>query len=167
MANLKNIEQLIKAYIAKNFIERVEAPKPVTMQGAFGEVELDKVDFLKLYAQAKTGGETFSEMLQRLIEESGEKNSTIYTRANIDRRHFSKIVTHEDYKPSKQTVLAFAIALKLGFEDTEDLLAVAGFSLTKSSLTDVIVSFFIEYKIYDVDLVNQTLYKYGQALLGG
>lgn len=167
MIDIKNLEQLIEAYIAKNFIEGIEAPEPVAMQGAFGGVELDKVDFLKLYAQAKTGGETFSEMLIRLIKESGEKNSTIYNRANIDRRHFSKIVNHEDYKPSKQTVLAFAIALKLGFEDTEDLLAVAGFSLTKSSLTDVIVSFFIEYKIYDVDLVNQTLYKYGQALLGG
>ncbi|MBR0059941.1 MAG: hypothetical protein IJP68_00530 [Selenomonadaceae bacterium] len=166
MTDLKVIESLVRSYIAKNIREGVEDSK-VTMQGAFGEVELDRVDFLKLYAQAKTGGETFSEMLLRLIKESGEKNSTIYNRANIDRRHFSKIATHEDYQPSKQTVLAFAIALKLDFERTKDLLAVAGFSLTKSNIADLIVSFFIEYKIFDVDLVNRILHKYDQPLLGG
>lgn len=111
--------------------------------------------------------ETFSEMLLRLIEESGEKNSAIYTRANIDRRHFSKIANNPNYQPSKQTVLAFAIALKLGFDKTKDLLATAGFILTKSSIADLIVSFFIEHKKYDVNLVNQILYKHGQALLGG
>ena len=166
MTDLKVIESLVRSYIAKNLREEVEEPK-VTMQGAFEDIELDNVDFLKLYAQAKTGGETFSEMLLRLIKESGEKPSTIYKRANIDRRHFSKIATHEDYQPSKQTVLAFAIALKLDFERTKDLLAVAGFSLTNSNIADLIVSFFIEYKIFDVDLVNRILHKYDQPLLGG
>ena len=166
MTDLKVIESLVRSYIEKNLREESE-PQKVTMQGAFEEVEIDRVDFLKLYAQAKTGGETFSEMLLRLIKESGEKNSTIYNRANIDRRHFSKIATHEDYQPSKQTVLAFAIALKLDFERTKDLLAVAGFSLTKSNISDLIVSFFIEYKIFDVDLVNRILHKYDQPLLGG
>ena len=90
------------------------------MQGAFGSVELDEIDFKKLLAQARTGQETFSEMLLKFIKESGEKNSTVYTRANIDRRHFSKIANNPEYKPSKQTVLAFAIALKLDFEKTED-----------------------------------------------
>ena len=105
-------------------------------------------------------------MLLSLIEESGEKNSTIYKRANIDRRHFSKIVNNDDYQPSKQTVLAFAIALKLDFEQTKDLLHSAGFTLSRANLSDVIVGYFIEYKIFDVDLVNQILYKYEQPLLG-
>ena len=166
MNNPKIIESFVRSYIEKNFREVAEETK-VTMHGAFEDVELDRVDFLKLYAQAKTGGETFSEMLFRLVKESGEKNSDIYNRAGIDRRHFSKIINHADYRPSKQTVLAFAIALKLDFERTKDLLAVAGFSLTKTNLADVIVSFFIEYKIFDVDLVNRILYKYDQPLLGG
>ncbi len=166
MHTLKSIENLVAAYIAKNFDETA-AQKKYTAHGLIRSFELDEVDFLKLYSQAKNGLETFSEMLMRLIEESGEKNSVIYKRANIDRRHFSKITNHIDYQPSKQTVLAFAIALKLNFENTKSLLAVAGFSLTKSNLADVIVSFFIEYKIFDVDLVNQILYKYNQPLLGG
>lgn len=166
MHTLKSIEQLVAAYIAKNF-DATAAQKKYTAHGLNRSFELDEIDFLKLYSQAKNGLETFSEMLMRLIEESGEKNSVIYKRANIDRRHFSKIANHVDYQPTKQTVLAFAIALKLNFERTKSLLAVAGFSLTKSNLTDVIVSFFIEYKIFDLNLVNQILYKYNQPLLGG
>ena len=102
-----------------------------------------------------------------LIKESGEKNSAIYNRANIDRRHFSKICNHKNYQPSKLTVLAFAIALKLDFEQTQELLAAAGYTLTKNNLADIIISFFIEKKIFDVDVVNNYLYDYEQPLLGG
>lgn len=167
--DLKNIEQLVQVYIAKNLIEQVEPPQPVIIKGAAiaSSLELDQVDFMKLYAKAKTGCLSFSDMLMHLIEESGEKNSTIYKRANIDRRHFSKIANNDDYQPSKQTVFAFAIALKLDFEQTKDLLHSAGFTMSRANLTDVIVGYFLEYKIFDVDLVNQILYKYNQPLLGG
>ena len=165
--DLKNIERLVQAYIDKNLVEQVEPQKPVIILGAVGSLELDQVDFMKLYAKAKTGCLSFSDMLMRLIEESGEKNSTIYKRANIDRRHFSKIANNDEYQPSKQTVFAFAIALKLDFEQTKDLLHAAGFTLNRANLTDVIVGYFLEYKIFDVDLVNQILYKYNQPLLGG
>ena len=140
------------------------------MMGAFGmfavaPIILDNVDFLK--RRIERGDETFSKMLLRLIDESGEKPSTIYNRANIDRRHFSKIANHENYQPSKQTALAFAIALKLDFDKTQKLLATAGYTLGNSMLSDMIVSFFIEYKIYDVDLINEFFYKYKIPLLGG
>lgn len=171
MFDFKNIEDLVQAYITKNFKEPIIILPPSYLAAAGSVVAVpvsrdpDEIDFIELRAQELK--ETFSEMLLHFIKESGEKNSTVYTRANIDRRHFSKIANNPDYKPSKQTVLAFAIALKLDFEKTRDLLAVAGFTLSKANLADVIVSFFIEYKIFDVDLVNQILYKYNQPLLGG
>lgn len=112
-------------------------------------------------------GETFSEMLTRLVNESGEKNSEIYNRANIDRRLFSKIVNHIDYQPAKNTVLAFAVALKLSYEMTLKLLDAAGFTLNKKNLTDVIITFFIENKIFDINTINETLYEYKQPLIGG
>ena len=105
-------------------------------------------------------------MLRRLIIESGEKNSDIYNRANIKRQHFSKMMNDDEYQPSKPTVLAFAIALKLGFEKTRELLASAGYVLTRNKYFDVIVAAFIESKMYDVDLINYTLHEYGQQLLG-
>lgn len=167
MPDKKDILKLVEAYIDKNYKPELPINERFTAMPAFAAaaacfaVSPNSIDFGIL-----TSGETFSEMLLRLIAKSGENNSTIYNRANIDRRHFSKIINHKNYQPTKQTALAFAIALKLGFEKTRELLSVAGFSLTKSNLTDVIVSFFIEHKIFDVDWVNEILLKYKQPLLG-
>lgn len=162
----KNLELMLVAYIKRIYInERLRRLKFNCVVPAVSVVPVEEINFLKLLAE--NASETFSEMLLRLIKESGEKNSTVYTRANIDRRHFSKIANNPDYKPSKQTALAFALALKLDFDKTQKLLAVAGYTLSKSTLPDVIVSFFIEYKIFDVDLANQVLHKYNLPLLGG
>lgn len=125
---------------------------------------MPSIDFGKIYEKVK--GETFSEMLMRLIRESGEKNSAIYNRAGIDRRHFSKIANNVNYRPSKETALAFSIALKLDFEKTQEFLKTAGYTLTKNNLADVIVNFFIDKKIFDINAVNDALYEYKQTLLG-
>ena len=173
---LKNIKLELKRYIAKNYIHDVEEDfasyEPRRRADSMPEVRLcfaipqfDKVDFQQMLDEEK--GETFSEMLLRLIKESGEKNSDVYKRANIDRRHFSKIAGNTNYRTSKETALAFAIALQLDFDTTQEFLATAGYTLTKNNLADVIVTFFIERKIYDIFLVNEYLYEYKQPLLGG
>ena len=175
--DIKNIERLVSNYIQLNFSPNsteefhssnvVHEMRLIPLGAAIGGLKsynADSFDFLKLFK--KNEDESFSQMLLRLINESGKKRAVIYARANIDRRHFSKIANHDDYQPSKQTVLAFAIALKLGFEKTKALLASAGFTLSNANLADVIVSAFIENKIFDINLVNQILYKYDQPLLG-
>ena len=100
---------------------------------------------------AKNTGETFSQMLVRLIDESGEKNSVIYNRANVDRRLFSKIIKNAHYRPTKNTALAFAISLKLNYQMTQKLLDAAGFTLNRKNLGDVIITFYIEHKIFDIN----------------
>jgi hypothetical protein len=66
--------------------------------------------------------EPFSVTFLRLIDASGKKDSEIYNRANIDHSLLSKIRSNAHYAPSKQTVIAFAIALELTLDQTEDLL---------------------------------------------
>ena len=89
-----------------------------------------------------------------------------YNKANIDKKHFHKIKTNKNYKPTKYTVLAFAIALELTLQETKDLMETAGLALSKSILFDVIVSCFIEKKHYDVFELNDVLFEYDQPLLG-
>ena len=93
-------------------------------------------------------------------------NSDIYKKALIDRKLFSKIMTKDDYVPSKRTILALAIALELELEETRRVLDWAGFSLSKSLLTDIIIEYFIERKIYSIDKINEALFLYEQKPLG-
>lgn len=100
---------------------------------------------------------TFSEKLLELIEAKGRKASEIYARAGITKTHFSKIKADKDYHPTKETALAFAIALHLDLDETTDLLRRAGYSISHSSESDLIVEFYIKKGVYNIDRINNQL----------
>ena len=117
-------------------------------------------DMLK---QADAG---FTETLLKLIDDSGKKDSEVYKKALLSKQHFSKIRNNPDYRPTKPTAIALALALELNLDQTRDLIGRAGYALTNSSKFDLIIQYHIENKKYNVVEINTVLYEFDQSLLG-
>ena len=111
-------------------------------------------------------GYTFQQKLFQLIDASGMDDVTVYKKANIDRKVFSRIRCKEDYKPKKKTAVAFAIALQLDMPTMLDLLSRAEIAFSPSNKFDLIITYFVTHGIYDIFEINAALFKYGQPILG-
>ncbi|MBQ2761866.1 MAG: hypothetical protein IJE96_08145 [Mailhella sp.] len=109
--------------------------------------------------------ESFSQLLLRKIREKGMDNAECYTKANVDRRVFSKIISNNTYRPKKRTIISFAIALELSLDETKELLMKAELALSDNVNFDLIIKHFITNQIYDFFLINEVLLEYEQPLL--
>jgi O-acetyl-ADP-ribose deacetylase len=161
----QSIYQDIKAYITESYVEEdtlfnydVEHFRKIR------RIERSKVNQLSyFYPEMEM---TFSERLLKLVDQTGKKDAEIYHRVYMDRKLFSKIRSNPYYQPSKDTAILLAIALELNLDETTDLLKSAGYALSNSQLSDVIITYHITNKIYDIHRINAALFEFDQKLLG-
>ena len=132
---------------------------------AAASFETDSGNSLKDYM--KDMDKPFAYKLFDLIDAKGMTDVECYKKANVDKKTFSKIKCNPNtYKPSKQTAVAFAIALQLDLDETQELLASAGMTLSRSFTFDKIIRFFIQKGNYNVFEINEALFEFDQVLLG-
>lgn len=109
---------------------------------------------------------TFQEMLLMCISKKGMTNVAFYKAAYMDRKLFSAIKNDRYYRPKKGTAVACCFGLELKLPDAEELLKMAGFSLSLAIPWDRTVYYCLEKEIYDLDVVNELLYEEGQRCIG-
>lgn len=126
--------------------------------------EVGYVGDLDAFLKKKDAG--FMETLLDLIKKSGKTNATVYKKANVSKQNFSKLINNPNATITKTVAVAFALALELDLEQTRDLIGRAGYTLTNSSIFDLIIQFHIEQKMYNIVAINVVLYEFDQALLG-
>ena len=107
----------------------------------------------------------FNELLFSYIDQSGLLDSEVYKKVYIDRKLFSKIRCSENYIPKKNNVIKLGLALSLDKENFINLLSSAGYTLTTTNDFDLIIAFCIENNIYDLDVINNYLYKFCGTVL--
>ena len=143
-----------------------EERRPCTPMAASKAAPKEKPKFLSLQDLLKQEDAGFTETLLTLIDKTGKKDSEIYKKALLSKQHFSKIRNNPNYKPTKPTAIALALALELDLEQTKDLIGRAGYALSNSSKFDLIIRYFIENKRYNLVEINTVLYEFDQSLLG-
>ncbi|MBR0186661.1 MAG: hypothetical protein IJQ24_11600, partial [Synergistaceae bacterium] len=125
-----------------------------------------KIENKTLDDMLSSSDKTFQQRLFELIDASGMDEVTVYKKANIDRKLFSRIRCNKDYRPNKKTAVALAIALKLDMPTMLDLLSRAEIAFSPCSKFDIIIRYFVEKRMYDILEINAALFKYGQPMLG-
>lgn len=161
----KKLDEYLARYYVETVVDEPEYEADSSALKCSGKTFSPKESF-SLDDLVNEVGQSFHEMLFLKIDMSGMTDVEVYKRATIDRKLFSKIRSNPAYHPSKQTVLALAIALKLSLDETVDLLARAEYALSPSSKGDLIVRYFIECGVYDIMTINFALEEYGQPILG-
>lgn len=110
-------------------------------------------------------GPSFSDAIDKYIRDNNIKASELYTRACIDRRVYSKM-SNKDYRISKNTAICFCIAMNLSVIETQELLKRSGFALSNYEDFDIVITYFLEKKVYDIFEINSYLEELNLPLLG-
>lgn len=156
----KTTDILVLGDSEKNPAERTKVRQALELNESGGTILISKeTDIIE-------PTKTFRDLLLYYIDKSGLSDAEVYKKAHLPRQIMSKIKCSQNYLPSKQNICAFAIALCLTIDETNDLLSSAGYILSRNFDFDKIIVEAISNKNYDISDINIRLYDIGISWLG-
>ena len=127
----------------------------------YAEKEITPID-VDAFIRSSKDKLNFQNNLMQLIADRKLDNVTVYKKAYIDKKFFSKIISNKDYVPKKHTVMALGLALELPLEEYESFLASAGYAFMPSSKFDLIIKYCVMNQIYNLINVDVILDDHGE-----
>jgi hypothetical protein len=123
-------------------------------------------DYSEIHIVDTTTSPTFSKLVKKHMEEKNITTKDIYKNSLIDRKLFSSLNVNDNYSPSKETAIMYCFALKLNLDESMELLNSAGYTLYEYSNFDIIVKYFLNNSLYNIDRLNDALYFYTKKCIG-
>ena len=161
--SLHDMDVILVIYDQKNF--QIASPIDDVLDIPIMQAEYASLNAMRSIDEEAPSQESFQAMLFRLIDARGLHDVEVYKNANISRKVFSKIRSNAGYQPAKKTAIALSVSIQLSLDETLDLLATAGYTLSDYLLFDRIVRTFITRADYDIFALNETLFFYDQSTL--
>ena len=124
--------------------------------------------------------ELLKNRIRKIMMDKGLRNTDVYRGDGVDnilpKATFNKIINWLDkehskdgkeYYPAKDTIILVCIGLGLTYEESMDLMSVAGFTLSNSIGKDIIIAKLLKEGCYDVNYYNAVLLTFGYPFLKG
>lgn len=124
------------------------------------------IDSIRSYVDSNYARLSFSQRLNLYMSEKAITTAMIYQRSFVDRKLISKIISSKDYHPSKQTVFALCIALRLNLKESTEFLSLAGYTFNHHKKYDLIIKFLLDDQVYEIDTVNEILFHFNEPCFG-
>jgi O-acetyl-ADP-ribose deacetylase (regulator of RNase III) len=101
--------------------------------------------------------ESFIELLNKIKNQKNFNDKQLSFNSNINQGILLKILSDKENIPTKYKIISLSIGLQLSRNEIDILLKKVGYSLDKKDRFDVIISYFIDIGIYDINEINITL----------
>jgi len=110
--------------------------------------------------------DTFDRRVRYYMHRKHLSSKDLYEKAYIDRRLLHKIIKNPNYHTSKKTAFALCIAFELNYQESAELISLAGYSFSPNAKYDRAILYFIKEGIFDLDIINELLYSLSLPCLG-
>lgn len=95
--------------------------------------------------------DTYAKIVLEYLKEDKGEALTFFEKANLSAKYEDVLKKNLNYVPSKSEAIIVCMGLKLNIEETRKLIYTASYTLANSRKEDLIIRYFIENKIYNVD----------------
>ena len=127
----------------------------------------DQLKDAKIRTRADRHKVGFGEMLEQLMDENGYTCKSLATKADLSERTIRRMKCEDEYRPTKEMLIAVCVAMKLGFNESLHLLRMSSFRLQENSPIDAMYLLILKYEgKFSVREWNRVLLDIGEKPIG-